>query len=287
MNRPATLLVLLLAGLLAGCGGGSRPTGIRAAETPADDVAEYQPRWRSHTVDSTQYRKVFLAGTIDMGRSADWQAALVARFRDSIGGRWLFFNPTTTVTTTCASPAGATACRSTIRGRHCSTTCRNKATNDMEGFLDTATQLCIDWGYWGLFLSAFVAGSIVPFSSEAVMVVLVRLGLDPAFCLLAAATGNTAGGMTCYWIGHLGKREWFGRYLGIDEKQLDRAGRFLAGKGAWSAFFAFLPYVGEAIAILLGLMRSNVWITTLAMFAGKARRSVAVLYAVQGAISLL
>ena len=40
----------------------------------------------------------------------------------------------------------------------------------MEGFLDTATQLCIDWGYWGLFLSAFVAGSIVPFSSEAVMV---------------------------------------------------------------------------------------------------------------------
>lgn len=46
----------------------------------------------------------------------------------------------------------------------------------MEGFLDTATQLCIDWGYWGLFLSAFVAGSIVPFSSEAVMVVLVRLG---------------------------------------------------------------------------------------------------------------
>ena len=160
----------------------------------------------------------------------------------------------------------------------------------MEGFLDTATQLCIDWGYWGLFLSAFVAGSIVPFSSEAVMVVLVRLGLDPALCLLAgptAATGNTAGGMTCYWIGHLGKREWFGRYLGIGEKQLDRAGRFLAGKGAWSAFFAFLPYVGEAIAILLGLMRSNVWITTLAMFAGKALRYVAVLYAVQGAISLL
>ena len=153
----------------------------------------------------------------------------------------------------------------------------------MEGFLDTATQLCIDWGYWGLFLSAFVAGSIVPFSSEAVMVVLVRLGLDPALCLLAAATG----GMTCYWIGHLGKREWFGRYLGISEKQLDRAGRFLAGKGAWSAFFAFLPYVGEAIAILLGLMRSNVWITTLAMFAGKALRYVAVLYAVQGAISLL
>lgn len=77
------------------------------------------------------------------------------------------------------------------------------------------------------------------------------------------------------------------RYLGIGEKQLDRAGRFLAGKGAWSAFFAFLPYIGEAIAILLGLMRSNVWITTLAMFAGKVLRYAAILYAVKGAAALL
>ena len=153
--------------------------------------------------------------------------------------------------------------------------------------METITEFLIDWGYWGLFLSALIAGSVLPFSSEAVMVVLAGMGLDPVGCVVAAALGNTLGGMTCYWIGHLGKREWFGRYLGIDEKQLDRAGRFLAGKGAWSAFFAFLPYVGEAIAILLGLMRSNVWITTLAMFAGKALRYVAVLYAVQGAISLL
>ena len=153
--------------------------------------------------------------------------------------------------------------------------------------METITEFLIDWGYWGLFLSALIAGSVLPFSSEAVMVVLAGMGLDPVGCVVAAALGNTLGGMPCYWIGHLGKREWFGRYLGIGEKQLDRAGRFLAGKGAWSAFFAFLPYVGEAIAILLGLMRSNVWITTLAMFAGKALRYVAVLYAVQGAISLL
>ena len=154
--------------------------------------------------------------------------------------------------------------------------------------MDAILQFLIDWGYWGLFLGSFIAGSVLPFSSEAVLAACVGpLGLDPVISIAAATAGNVAGGMTCYWIGHLGKREWFGRYLGIGEKQLDRAGRFLAGKGAWSAFFAFLPYVGEAIAILLGLMRSNVWITTLAMFAGKALRYVAVLYAVQGAISLL
>ena len=155
----------------------------------------------------------------------------------------------------------------------------------MEGFLDTATQLCIDWGYWGLFLSAFVAGSIVPFSSEAVMVVLVRLGLDPAFCLLAAATGNTAGGMTCYWIGTLGKTEWITR-LGVSTRQLARARKFLSGRGALMAFFAFLPTIGEAIAIVLGLMRSNVWLTGGAMLAGKTLRYIVVLATFRGALSL-
>lgn len=67
--------------------------------------------------------------------------------------------------------------------------------------METVTQFFIDWGYWGLFVSALVAGSILPFSSEAVMVILVGMGLDPAWCLVAASAGNTLGGMTCYWIG--------------------------------------------------------------------------------------
>ena len=151
--------------------------------------------------------------------------------------------------------------------------------------MEAITEFLIDWGYWGLFLSAFVAGSIVPFSSEAVMVVLVRLGLDPALCLLAAATGNTAGGMTCYWIGTLGRTEWITR-LGGSTRQLARARKFLSGRGALMAFFAFLPTIGEAIAIVLGLMRSNVWLTAAAMLAGKTARYIVVLATFRGALTL-
>ena len=131
----------------------------------------------------------------------------------------------------------------------------------MEEFIASLTQFFTDWGYVGLFLSAFVAGSILPFSSEVVLVILVRMGLDPLLCLFAAASGNTLGGMTCYWIGHLGKRDWITRYLRVEPAKIDRVSRFLEGKGALFAFFTFLPYVGEAVAIVLGLMRSNVWIT--------------------------
>lgn len=62
--------------------------------------------------------------------------------------------------------------------------------------------------------------------------------------------------------------------------------RFLAGRGALMAFFAFLPTIGEAIAIVLGLMRSNVWLTGGSMLAGKALRYIVVLATFEGAASL-
>lgn len=152
--------------------------------------------------------------------------------------------------------------------------------------MESLIEFFVEWGYAGLFLSAFVAGSVVPFSSEAVMVVLTGMGLNPFGCLVAATAGNTLGGMTCYWIGMAGKREWITRYLGVSDEKLARAERFLAGRGAMMGFFAFLPYVGEAIAVVLGLMRSNMALTALSMTIGKALRYAAVLGLFEGIAAL-
>ncbi|MEG2370619.1 MAG: YqaA family protein [Alistipes sp.] len=155
----------------------------------------------------------------------------------------------------------------------------------MEAWLETVIESFVAWGYWGLFISAFVAGSVLPFSSEVVMVVLVRMGLNPGLCILAATLGNTAGGMTCYWIGHLGNTKWINK-LGVNDQKLAKAEHFLHGRGALMGFFAFLPYIGEAIAIGLGLMRSNLYLTMGSMFIGKLLRYVAIYAAFQGAASL-
>lgn len=152
--------------------------------------------------------------------------------------------------------------------------------------MESLIQFFVDWGYVGLFVSAFVAGSVVPFSSEAVMVVLIEMGLDPIGCLVAATAGNTLGGMTCYWIGRAGRREWITRYLRVSDEKLARAERFLAGCGAMMGFFAFLPYVGEAIAVVLGLMRSNTSLTAVSMFLGKLLRYAAILGLFEGIVAL-
>ena len=119
------------------------------------------------------------------------------------------------------------------------------------------------------------------------MIALVKVGLSPAICVLAATLGNTAGGMTCYYMGRLGKTDWIEKYFKVKKKKIDKMQRFLQGKGALMAFFAFLPFVGEAIAIALGFMRSNVTLTVFSMFVGKLIRYIDMLLALQGALSVI
>lgn len=153
----------------------------------------------------------------------------------------------------------------------------------MDAFIESAIQLLVEWGLPGLFISALLAGSIIPFSSELVLVALVKIGLNPTACLLAAALGNTVGGMTCYYIGRLGKINWIEKYFKVKKEKIDKMITFLQGKGALMAFFAFLPAIGEVIAIALGFMRSNTWITLTSMFVGKLLRYILLLYVLESA----
>ena len=50
--------------------------------------------------------------------------------------------------------------------------------------MDFLTHILLDYGYWGMFLSALLAGSVLPFSSEVVLVGLIASGLDPILLLI-------------------------------------------------------------------------------------------------------
>lgn len=105
----------------------------------------------------------------------------------------------------------------------------------------------------------------------------------PTACLISAALGNTVGGMTCYYMGRLGKISWIEKYFKVKKEKVDKMVNFLQGKGALMAFFAFLPAIGEVISIALGFMRSNIWLTIASMFAGKLIRYILLLYVLESA----
>lgn len=142
--------------------------------------------------------------------------------------------------------------------------------------LDTMSQAITDfllnYGYWGMLLAAFLAGSFFPFSSEAVMLGLYAAGLKADGLIVYGTIGNVLGSLFNYGVGRLGRLDWIERYLHVKKDSLDKAQRFMAGHGAWIGFFAFLPIIGSAITICLGLMRANIVISTVSITLGKLLR---------------
>ena len=76
----------------------------------------------------------------------------------------------------------------------------------------------------------------------------------------------------------MGRLDWIERYLHVKKESLDKAQRFVGGYGAWMGFFAFLPILGSAITILLGLMKANIVISITSISIGKFLRYLLLVY---------
>jgi len=125
------------------------------------------------------------------------------------------------------------------------------------------TLLSPEGGLAAVLAASFIAATLVPFSSEAVLFGYLKLHPGNAALAVALATlGNTAGGMTTYLIGRL-----------VPEKKPDtKALAWLHRYGAPATFFAWLPIVGDALCAAAGWLRVN-WLAALAfMAAGRLAR---------------
>lgn len=129
-----------------------------------------------------------------------------------------------------------------------------------------------DYSLWGLFLASFLAATVVPFSSEALLTYLIATGTPVSSAVMVATAGNFVGGMSSYMIGYMGKWEWIERYLRIKRSTLEKWHNRLYKRGAVFAFLSWVPVVGDIFAVGLGLLRANIGVTASAMLAGKFLR---------------
>ena len=130
-------------------------------------------------------------------------------------------------------------------------------------------------GLFGLFLGCMLSATVVPFASEALLAGALLMGYGKWVVTLVAALGNTTGGMISFLMGWLCKWEWLEKYFRVKREKLERMRDRVAKYGAWAALLTWLPFVGDLIAIAMGLMRVNPWWTLLLMFIGKLARYLA------------
>ena len=130
----------------------------------------------------------------------------------------------------------------------------------------------INLEYFGLFITCLGAATALPISSEPIFVSLILTKFNPLACLIIATIGNWLGGMINYYIGRLGKTKWIEKYLKIKHSKIINIQQKIYNKSAFMAFFCFLPFVGDIIAIILGFAKANIIIVNITMFVGKFLR---------------
>jgi len=131
----------------------------------------------------------------------------------------------------------------------------------------------------GVFLSAFLAATILPFSSEIVLSALYGAGDSTAVLLLVVATtGNVLGSLVNWALGryllHWQDHKWFP----FNVNQLCKASVWFQRYGVWILLLAWLPVVGDPLTFVAGLLRVNLWIFLILVTIGKAGRYIAVLW---------
>ena len=138
--------------------------------------------------------------------------------------------------------------------------------------MDALMQFLIDYGLVGMFISALLAGTVLPFSSEVIMLALAAAGVSPTALLITATIGNTLGGVINYWIGSLGNEQWLLRYLRADKEKLQRGIRYSQKYGYWSGLLAWVPILGSVVSVALGYLRVNFWACLITFVVGKLAR---------------
>jgi membrane protein YqaA with SNARE-associated domain len=128
------------------------------------------------------------------------------------------------------------------------------------------------YGLWGLFLSGFLSGSVLPFNSEAVMSVLILAGVNISSAIVVATAGNTLGGITIFYLGYLGKMEWIEKYGKVKMEKIHAINPKLQKYGPLSALLSFVPVIGDLLILGLGFFRISPKLTILFMFVGKLAR---------------
>lgn len=135
----------------------------------------------------------------------------------------------------------------------------------------------VDAGYAGLFLSAFVAATLIPLSSEAVLAALAGAqGFDLVKLVLVATAGNTLGAAVNWVLGryclHWQDRRWFP----VDRNKLNTATRWFRQYGVWSLLLAWMPIVGDPLTFAAGLLGVRFPLFLLLVAIGKGGRYVVV-----------
>lgn len=131
----------------------------------------------------------------------------------------------------------------------------------------------------GLFVTAFLAATIFPAQSEALLVaLLIKTEYAPWLLVSIASAGNVLGSIVNWGLGryieHFKDRNWFP----ASPKTLEKAQAYYERYGKWSLLLSWVPFIGDPITVIAGVMRERLWVFVAFVVIAKAGRYIVLTY---------
>ncbi|MBF0193025.1 MAG: DedA family protein [Magnetococcales bacterium] len=137
----------------------------------------------------------------------------------------------------------------------------------------------MDWGLSTLFTSAFLAATILPLSSEAVMLGLFySYEYNLALLWGVATVGNVAGSMVNWYLGRYCLRYKGHKWFPVTDEQLQKAQNSYLKWGQYTLLLAWVPVIGDPLTFVAGLFRTPFYLFTFLVFVGKGGRYLVFLW---------
>lgn len=133
-------------------------------------------------------------------------------------------------------------------------------------------EILTGFGLPGMFVSAFLAATILPLGSEVVLAALLLAGSPARDTVLVATAGNVLGSVVNYGLGVLGTGLILERWLRISPSDILRARDRFRTYGAASLLLAWVPVIGDPLTVAAGMLRINIYLFLILVAVGKLGR---------------
>ena len=137
--------------------------------------------------------------------------------------------------------------------------------------------------YISLFISAFLAATILPAQSEAVLAYQISVALDEIVMLIALATcGNVLGAMVNWGLGMFATRYRDRAWFPVGRDKLERAEVRYRKFGRYSLLLSWVPFIGDPITVVAGVLREPLWSFLFLVTIAKSSRYIVIAMMMMG-----
>ncbi|MGM0526127.1 MAG: YqaA family protein [Pseudomonadota bacterium] len=126
--------------------------------------------------------------------------------------------------------------------------------------------------YLSIFLTAFLAATILPAQSEFVVVAAQRMEYDVWIIWWLASIGNTLGSVVNYILGRFLVQYQDRRWFPFKPASLARGHQWFERFGKWSLLMAWAPFIGDPLTFIAGMLRLSFWQFLTLVFISKSGR---------------